>query len=389
MNMSLTKDWLYPTAFSVWGSEEYAAIDRVVKSGKFTMGSEVQAFEEEFAAFHNMKYGVMVNSGSSANLIAVATLFNLAHFPLHRGDPVFVPAIAWSTTYAPLVQYGLNLKLLDCDETWNAKYDPSFTYHSPDLASPDLCLIVGCSILGNSGYMAEWAEIASDLGALFIEDNCESMSALDPDGVRCGTNGIMNTFSFFYSHQISAIEGGMILTDDYECFELCRMLRAHGWSRDIKKPQDFDHEYDFHLFGYNVRPLEMHAAIAREQLKKYSQHREQRLTNVGLFRKLTEGCNITHQKLHGNPDPFGLSFQVYNNQTRAVLAHELRRKGIDCRLPTGGSFLKHKYGKPWADQQTPNADLIHATGMFLGNGALDLSNQIKAAVDIIRNVCGD
>ena len=386
MNMALTKDWLYPTAFSIWGPEEYAAIDRVVKSGKFTMGLEVLAFEEEFATFHGMKYGVMVNSGSSANLIAVAALFNLAHFPLHRGDPVFVPAIAWSTTYAPLVQYGLDLHLLDCNETWNA---PNSGLDFPFVEDMGLALIVGCSILGNSGYMSEWAAIASDMGALFIEDNCESMSALDPDGIRCGTNGIMNTFSFFYSHQISAIEGGMILTDDFECYELCRMLRAHGWSRDIKRPQDFDHEYDFHLFGYNVRPLEIHAAIAREQLKKYPQHREQRLANVGLFRRLTEGCNITHQKLRGSPDPFGLSFQVDNNQTRAVLAHELRRKGIDCRLPTGGSFLKHRYGKQWESQQTPNADLIHDTGMFLGNGALDLSNQIKAAVDVIRDVCGD
>lgn len=375
------KNYFYPTAFSVWDEEEHDAIERVIQSGKFTMGPEVAAFEEEFAHFHRMKYGIMVNSGSSANLIATAALFNLTELPLKRSYRALVPAIAWSTTYAPLVQHGMEIVLADVDETWNA----------PANVTPfDIQLVVGVSILGNPGYMAEWAEVARKRRPYFIEDNCESMGAwfttADDGPVRCGTHGIMNTFSFFYSHQISAIEGGMILTNNDECRDLCRMLRAHGWTRDVRSAACFDEEYDFQVMGYNVRPLEMHAAIARTQLKKYPHHRELRKKNVELFRKLTEDLPIVHQQHRGNPDPFGLSFTVKDSATRRYLAGSLRKENIDCRLPTGGSFRLHGYAKKWAAQKTPYADLIHKTGMFLGNGPLDLSEQIHAAVGVMREI---
>ncbi len=389
-------NWQYPTAFSIWGNEEFDAIRRVMHSNKFTMGPECAAFEEEFAAFHRMKYGIMVNSGSSANLVAIAALFNVTNsFPLHPSHRAVVPAIAWSTTYAPIVQHGItDLVLADCDDTWNAPPPPSNLH--------DVQLVVGASILGNPGYEIEWAEFARKRRAYFIVDNCESLGAefdinpddagytyCGPNGVGkkyCGTSGIMNTFSFFYSHQISAIEGGMILTNDEECAVLCRMLRAHGWSRDIVPPASFSDEYDFRVMGYNLRPLEMHAAIAREQLKKYSKHREMRLANVGLFRRLTEDLPIIHQRFRGNPDPFGLSFTVEDTHMRQTLADAFRAIGIDCRLPTGGSFRMHCYGQKWAGQRTPNADKIHRTGLFLGNGALDLSSQIKSAVDVMGRV---
>src|SRR5258708_2564130 len=113
-------DYWYPCAFSHWGGEERAAEERVIRSGKRTMGEEVAAFENEFAAYHKMKHAVMVNSGSSANLIVVAALFHKQDNPLKCGDKAIVPALAWSTTYAPLVQHGLELILSDVDGTWNA-----------------------------------------------------------------------------------------------------------------------------------------------------------------------------------------------------------------------------------------------------------------------------
>jgi CDP-6-deoxy-D-xylo-4-hexulose-3-dehydrase len=367
--------WFYPTAFSVWGNDEYDAIRQVIASGRFTMGEQVAAFEREFADFHGMRYAIMTNSGSSANLVAVAALFNLVDRPLRRGQRVIVPAIAWSTTYAPLIQYGLEPVLADCDETWNAKV----------LKDWDVALVVACSILGNPGYLQAWQDYCESRRAYLIEDNCESLGSRTPmDNKLCGTFGLMNTFSFFYSHQISAIEGGMILTNSEECYALCRMLRAHGWSRDIEKPRNFDYEYDFRVFGYNVRPLEMHAAVGRQQLWKLAKFREQRISNVGLFRRLTEDLPITHQMLVGQPDPFGLSFFVKDNEARRRLALALRAAGIDCRLPTGGSFRLHRYGRKWAEQKTPFADRIHRQGMFLGNGPLDLSEQITAAVRIMK-----
>lgn len=369
-------DWFYPTAFSSWGREERAAIDRVIRSGRFTMGEEVAAFEREFANWHGRRYGVMANSGSSANLVAVAALFQKQDRPLRRGDKVIVPALAWSTTYAPLVQHGLELILADCDETWNANDPPP----SVDEAS----LVVCCSILGNPARMLGWQEAASRRCPI-IEDNCESLGA-GKYGRLCGTFGTMSTSSFFYSHQISAIEGGMILTDDYELAMLCRVLRAHGWTRDIDPAQSFDEEYKFAAFGYNVRPLEMHAAIAREQLKKQDAFKWARVKNLEHFVAATASLPIQQQLYVGEPNPFGLAFLVKDSETRARLAAALRENSIDCRLPTGGSFRLHPYGKPWRDQQTPRADDIHRRGMFLGNAPFDISDKIERAVGVMRKV---
>lgn len=379
----LKSPWAYPTAFSLWGQEEVNAIERVLTSGRLTMGAEVEAFEQEFADWHGMKHGIMVNSGSSANLIAVASLFE--HGLIVEGDLVAVPALAWATTYAPLVQRGLKLKLIDCDWTWNADIGL--------LHGCDVDLVVGCSILGNPAYLDEMDEYADSSGAIMIEDNCESFGAVLPSGKRCGTLGLLNTFSFFYSHQISAVEGGMILTNDADLADLCRMLRAHGWSRDVEPPVAFDDEYDFRVFGYNVRPVEMHAAIGREQLKRMADHQYDRSRNAQLFRELTVGLPIQHPILHArepnsiyNTSPFGLAFTVRGPAIRNTLVSAFRDAGIDCRLPTGGSFTRHKYGKPWANQYTPNADRIHTCGLFLGNAPFDISDLIIRAVNVMQQV---
>lgn len=365
----------YPTAFSLWGKEERAAIDRVIASNFFTMGPEVEAFEHEFAEWHGRKHGIMVNSGSSANLVAVAALFYFDD-TLQRGDGAVVPAMAWSTTYAPLVQHGFTLHVVDCNDTWNAapckKMTPS--------------LFVACSILGNPTMLERIQDEAETAQAWMIEDNCESLGAVTEFGTKTGTMGIASTFSFFYSHQISAIEGGMILTDDPLFASICRQLRAHGWTRDVQKPSSFDNEYNFTVMGYNVRPLEMHAAIAREQLKKLDGFIEARRRNLELFRDLTADLNIEHQHVRGQPSPFGLAFRVKDNPTRTALAAALREADIDCRLPTGGSFGRHHYGERWSNQITPQADLIHYTGIFLGNAPYDIAPLIEKAVTVMRKV---
>lgn len=378
-------DYWYPTAFISWGDEERDAINRVVRSVRFTAGEEVEAFETEFAAYHRRKHAIMVNSGSSANLVMVAALSLLGRDPVQAGSRAIVPAVAWSTTYAPLVQHGLDLQLVDIDASWNA--DP----YSKDAVLQDASVVVGCSILGTPADLREWSSIAGTLGAWFIEDNCESLGARLPDGQLCGTVGLMATFSFFWSHQLGAIEGGMVLTDDEECAALCRMLRAHGWTRDVTRGQvkPFVREYDFRLFGYNVRPLEMHAAIGRAQLKKLDGFVEARISNAISFEAMVR--DLPSISMPDAPafdrSPFGIQFMVPRD-TRERVAAALRTAGIDCRLPTGGSFLMHEYGKPWRAQKTPLADELHMRGMFIGNAPFDISDKIERAVSVLRSVFG-
>jgi CDP-6-deoxy-D-xylo-4-hexulose-3-dehydrase len=195
----------------------------------------------------------------------------------------------------------------------------------------------------------------------------------------------MNTFSFFHSHQIGAIEGGMILTNDDECARLCRVLRAHGWTRDVKKPERFDDEYDFELMGYNVRPLEIHAAVARVQLRKLTAMNDERRTNYRHFLGLSAGLPIEHPHPNGLLSPFGLPFLCESAERRAMLVDALRAQGIDCRLPTGGSFRLHRYGAEWAHQKTHHADDVHRRGLFLGNAPYPIPEKIERAVRVMRD----
>jgi len=357
----------------------------------------VKALEEEFAAFHGRKHGIMVNSGSSANLVAVACLFNLSRNALRRDDDewrgrhAIVPALAWSTTYAPLVQHGLKLVLADCDDSWNAPFEepaclpPTFEKDEKYTAASLPRLTIICPILGNPGYEADWRNQTMTRYSYLVEDCCESFGAISHEGRLCGTYGHLSTFSFFYSHQISAIEGGMILTDNDEMADLCRMLRAHGWTRDLKTPERFEDEYDFQVMGYNVRPLEMHAAIAREQLKKAKQFQQARIENYMRFVGLCAGLPIRFQTSNGILNPFGMAFTMESWEERARLVAVLRANGIDCRLPTGGSFRMHKYAPAYCvNQDTPNADAIHRTGLFLGNAPYKIDDKIEKAVRVMR-----
>src|SRR5215475_4820592 len=163
----------YDLAFSSWGQEEIEAIRRTIESGQVTMGEQVREFEQEFARYFGMRYGVMVNSGSSANLISIAALFYKKERPLQRGDEVIVPAISWSTTFHPLQQYGLRLRFVDVElETLNMdvrKLERALT--------PKTRAIVAVSILGNPAALDVIQQFAKAHGLYFFEDNCESMDA--------------------------------------------------------------------------------------------------------------------------------------------------------------------------------------------------------------------
>jgi CDP-6-deoxy-D-xylo-4-hexulose-3-dehydrase len=366
-------EYEFPTAYSGWDHQEIDAINRVVASNHYTCGPEVEAFEYEFATYHAMKYAIAVNSGSSANLISVAAL---CEHSLEPGDTVAVPALAWATTFSPLVQYGLDLMLCDAGGgTWNVNTIPG---------RPKL--IVACPILGNPAYIAECGELSRKADIPMLLDNCESIGARCTDGALCGTQGLLNTFSFYFSHQMSAIEGGMILTNDDDLADDCRILRSHGWTRGVREPRSFEGEYEFTGHGYNVRPQEINAAIARVQLRKLDARIEARMKNWRYWYAASRDLPIVHPVMHGQPSPFGIHFEVASREVRQRLANALRANGIDCRPPVAGSFRRQPYGARWADQATPNADRIHDQGIMIGNPPFDGSALIDRAVKVMGEV---
>src|SRR3989338_7584158 len=217
----------FELASSTWGEKEKNAILEVMESNIYTMGKKVREFEEKFASYFGMKYAVMANSGSSANLIAVAALFYKKENPLKQGDEVIVPCISWATTFHPLQQYGLKLKFVDVDlHTLN--YDIA---ELKKAVTSNTRMIVAVSILGNPCQFDEITKLCEENNIILFEDNCESMGARF-NGRYTGTFGLVNTFSTFFSHHISTMEGGFVLTDDKEIFNLLKSMRNHGWTRD-------------------------------------------------------------------------------------------------------------------------------------------------------------
>jgi len=382
----------YELAASTWGQEEIAAIERVVAEGRFTMGPKVAAFEEAFASYHGSRYAVMVNSGSSANLIAVAALFYKKDHPLQRGDEVIVPAISWATTYHPLQQYGLKLKILDVDlNTLNMD-----TSRLAEAVGPRTRAIMGVSILGNPAPLDVMRRFADERRLYFIEDNCESMDA-EVAGRKAGTFGHVSTFSSFFSHHISTMEGGMVVTDDRELYELAKSLRAHGWVRELpedsviyeKREDDFYEAYRFILPGYNVRPIELSGAIGVEQLKKLPAMTAARRKNWALFQHLFEGDNrLVIQRENGKSSAF--SFTMMPNPSLGIprerILVALKSADIGYRIITGGCITRHEVIK-YYDYETvgdlPNANYAHDQGFFVGNHPFDLTPQIERLRSVI------
>jgi CDP-6-deoxy-D-xylo-4-hexulose-3-dehydrase len=382
----------YDLAASTWGAEEIEAIQRVIASDRFTIGPNVAAFEQAFAAYHGCKYAVMVNSGSSANLIAVAALFYKKDRPLQRGDEVIVPAISWATTYHPLQQYGLKLKIVDVElDTINLD-----TAQLGAAIGPRTRAIVGVSILGNPAALDVMRRFADQRGLYFLEDNCESLDAELGDR-KAGTFGHIGTFSTFFSHHISTMEGGVAVTEDRELYELMKSMRSHGWVRDLpddsvifdKRSDDFYEAYRFILPGYNVRPLELSGAIGVEQLKKLPAMTAARRKNWALFQKLFGRDNrFIIQRDNGRSSAF--SFTIVLNPdaglSRPKIMQALKSADIGYRIITGGCITRHDVIKHYDYECVdglPNANIVHDSGFFVGNHPFDLKPQITRLREVL------
>ena len=377
---------IYPLASPSWDNKEYDAMQRVISSGLFSMGKEVKLFEEQFAVYFGKQYAIMANSGSSANLLMIAALFFKKDNPLKKGDEVIVPAVSWSTTYMPLQQYGLKVKFVDIDlETLN------FDLTALESAvTNNTKLILSVNLLGNPNDFNEINRIIGKKDIYLLEDNCESMGA-EFDGKKAGAFGLMGSFSSFFSHHISTMEGGLVITDDIELYHIMLSIRAHGWTRNlpennlvsgIKSKNPFDESFKFVLPGYNLRPLELSGAIGQEQLLKLDDFVSKRRKNAEVFQRVMSNIKgVIIQKEIGQSSYFGFSI-VLDDQLKSHkndLVDLLIQKGIECRPIVGGNFVKNpviKYFEYTIHGNLINADKIDKSGFFVGNHHYDLEEQM-------------
>lgn len=389
-------DISYKLATTTWDELEFKALQRVIHSEVFTMGEEVAKFEKQFAAFFQKQFAVMVNSGSSANLLMVAALFFRQNNPLKEGDEVIVPAVSWSTTYMPLQQYKLKVKFVDIDlQTLNFDLDAL-----ANAIGPKTKAILAVNLLGNPNQFDSIKKMIHDKDIVLLEDNCESMGA-KYQGEFAGSIGLMGTFSTFFSHHISTMEGGVVITDDEELYHIMLSIRAHGWTRNLpkinlvtgtKSDNPFEESFKFVLPGYNLRPLEMSGALGQEQLKKLPMIVENRRKNAGLFMQLIRQYEwIIPQQEIGDSRWFGFSLVVKENtgKSREKLIEALTNHGIEYRPIVAGNFAKNdviRFFDHEIHDNLRNADYIDRNGLFIGNHHYDLSKEfavLKAALDTV------
>jgi CDP-6-deoxy-D-xylo-4-hexulose-3-dehydrase len=382
---------LLPLATETWDKSERDAIQRVINAGRFTMGPEVKEFERQFAAHFGTRFAIMANSGSSANLLMIAGLFYHPDARLTKGCDIIVPNISWSTTYYPVHQLGMNLRFADVDlATLNLTVEAVQSALTPKTKA-----VFAVNLLGNPCELGLLREFCNTEGLLLIEDNCESMGA-QVDGRQAGTFGAAGSFSTFFSHHISTMEGGLVVTDDEALANTMVSLRAHGWIRDQPvdshlnfEIDDFERMFRFVLPGYNLRPLEMSGAIGQEQLKKLDGLVVARRENGAAFKSLFENHPAVQiQQETGKSSWFGFSMILRGSLQgrRREVVNALQAAGVETRPIVAGNFLANpviKYLDYSVSGPTPNAERVDLDGFFIGNQHYPVEAALSQVRDIV------
>jgi CDP-6-deoxy-D-xylo-4-hexulose-3-dehydrase len=381
---------IYPLAYSTWGKEEVEAIQKVISTDMYTMGKHVKQFEQEFAELFGSENAVMVNSGSSANLL----MLSLLKWKYKLTGDIIVPVVGWATTYFPIAQNGFKINFVDVDpNTWNID-----TTKIEKAITPNTCAIMPVNLLGNSCDYGRLIEICREYNLMLIEDNCESMGAKFHDKY-CGTIGLAGSFSFFFSHHIQTMEGGMVLTDSRDDADYMRSMRAHGWVRDLpdnsplyqKTGNAFDDNFIFATPGYNIRPLEMSGAIGTEQLKKWNKILEVRNANKKHFFSLfadKSWCRLQKEIGQSSWFTFGIVLDGELKGRRAEVIDALSEAGVQNRPLASRNFMKQPVMRDLNYIQNGDftaADDIHDNGFFVGNGSQDITEGINKMYEIMSS----
>ena len=387
----------FPLVDSSYDNQEIISCVATLLSGQLTMGSKVRQFEESFAKYCGAPYAVMVNSGSSANLLAMSVLTNpLRARRLHLGDKVAVPAVCWSTSLWPIIQMGLIPVLIDVDPlTLNL----SIASLRAALCHHDIKAVFVVHVLGNSTDLPALLQIVADHDMLLIEDTCESLGTTF-GGRMLGTLGSFGTFSFYFSHHMTTIEGGMVLAKTEADYDLLKCLRAHGWSREQSNRSKLETEnshidprFLFINTGYNLRPMEIQAAFGLEQLTRLNAMNLHRRANVIRIRTaFLQHADWRGQLLFPAETPsvdacwFGFPFLIDSaiNLDYKKLTRSLMQQGVDTRPIVSGNMalqpaLRHfnvdlSMG-PFAGAQT-----VHDRGLFVGCHAKPLTDSTVAGL---------
>ncbi len=369
---------------STLGADELMAFNETFLSGNFTMGSINKQYETNYANLVGSSFCHTCNSGSSANLLVISTLLALGR--LKPGDHVAVPALAWSTTIFPLIQYGLIPVFFDADKNdFNINLDQLTNYCK---VNNNIKAIFVIHTYGNPADIDRLKELKEEFNLIILEDTCESMGSTWNDK-HTGTFGLVGTYSTYFSHHISTLEGGLIVTDDPEISEVIQSIRSHGWLRHksvkelIGKYPGYDPSFLFEHVGYNLRLSEPQAAIGIEQLKKLDSIVNARIGNANKYNSLIEQYNLSKyiriQKVYPNSKSSWFGFPIFlpdkTPQQVATIRNYLKETGIENRPFLCGDFSSQPVMNKVKYLQAP--DLSFAKQLHTNSFALPCHNGLS------------
>ncbi len=354
----------------------------VLLSGRITMSEITEKFEREFAKFIGAKYALMVNSGSSANLLAFFSTINpMQKNRVKSGSECIIPGLCWSTSLWPIVQSNLIPKFVDINlNTFNLDMNKV-----SENISDKTKIICAVHILGNSTNMSELNEIVKDKNLILIEDSCESLGSKF-NNKYLGTFGKYGTYSFYISHQITSGEGGMLVCSDFEDYKIAHQLRAHGWDRKFEK--DKDNKFNFINSGFNLRPTDISAAIGYNQFKKLNkfkkireQNREKIINNLKKSKKWKNQFTFLEPIKSLKPSWFGLPIVLKREFAKKKEAYlkKLNKKHIETRPIISGNFLNQPsialYNLNKENKILKNCQELEDRGFFIGLHTEPISNE--------------
>jgi CDP-6-deoxy-D-xylo-4-hexulose-3-dehydrase len=363
----------YPLIGQPFNSADIIAGAEVLLKGRLTMSEVTKKFEKQFAKYLGVKYALMVNSGSSANLLALSALVNPKNKKkLKLNDECMVPALCWSTSLWPIVQAGMKPRFVDVDTK-------TFNIDLNDLEkkiTKKTKAIVAVHVLGNSTDMKRLSSIISKNKLTLIEDTCESLGS-KYSGKFLGTFGKYGTYSFYVSHQISAGEGGMIVCNDYEDYEIIHRLRAHGWDRGLKNKTN--NNFNFVNSGFNLRPLDLTAAIGFNQFKRLNimsntrkSNREKIIKSIKTSPRFKNQIEFLQPIKNLKPSWFGLPILINKKYLRNKnkYLNYLNNNGIETRPIISGNFVNQPSVKLYKlnhkREKFKGAQEIEDRGFFIG-----------------------
>ncbi len=384
-NKKLTNN-IIPLTYDTWDDKELLAIKKTVASKNLTQGTQVQKLEKRVSIYHKRKFCLMVNSGSSANLLGVSAMKLHSKLKLKNNDEFIAPGIGWSTSYSPFVQNNLKLKFIDVKlKTFNIDADLIEKNINKKTKG-----ILAINILGNPCDYEKINKICKKYKLILVEDNCESLGAIFREN-KCGSFGLWSSLSSYYSHHISTIEGGFFLTDDKELFSIAKSIRSHGWIRgqenniyfNTKKYTSEKQKFLFFLPGYNIRSTEINASIGIEQFKKINKFIRNRKLNYKIIKKiLNQYENIKIQEQTGSSSwfGFGLLFKTKRGKFENIL-NIFKKNQIDTRPIVTGDFTKQPvmkyYSKNNKKYNLKNCKIIDNFGIMIGNSQNILTKHQK------------